>query len=184
MAFIENWDRAKCAGPLRERPIVWIEDAAELARTCVAICALGSTRRTDFIRQARANGFSFATLLHPSADIAPEASVGEGSIVSPGTVIAAFTNIGQHVIVNRGCLIGHHTTIADGCTLSPGANIGGSTLIGERTYVGMGAVVLDHVTVGAGCVIGAGAVVTRSLPDRVQAVGVPAKITKEGIDGI
>jgi len=26
--------------------------------------------------------------------------------------------------------------------------------------------------------------VTRSLPDRVQAVGIPAKITKENIDGL
>jgi acetyltransferase EpsM len=62
--------------------------------------------------------------------------------------------------------------------------MGGSVTIGEGTYVGMGAIIMDHVAAGSRCVIGAGALVTRSLPDRVQAVGIPAKITKENIDGL
>jgi acetyltransferase EpsM len=88
------------------------------------------------------------------------------------------------VQVNRGCLIGHHTAIADFCTISPGANIAGSVKIGEGTYVGMGAIVLDHITIGTGCVVGAGAVVTRDVSDRVQVTGIPAKVSKENIDGL
>jgi acetyltransferase-like isoleucine patch superfamily enzyme len=45
----------------------------------------------------------------------------------------------------------------------------------------MQAAVLDRINVGAGCVIAAGAVVAADLPDRVQAMGVPARITKTGI---
>jgi sugar O-acyltransferase (sialic acid O-acetyltransferase NeuD family) len=183
-AFIENWNREKGSRPIMGRPVVWIEEAGGLARSHAAIGALGTTRRSGFIRQAGEMGFSFATLIHPAACLSPECSIGEGSIVSPGVVVAAFTAIGRHVILNRGCLIGHHTTVGDFSTISPGANIGGSSRIGEGTYVGMGAIILDHVEVGAGCVIGAGAVVTRSLPDHVQALGIPARITKEGIDGL
>jgi acetyltransferase-like isoleucine patch superfamily enzyme len=65
----------------------------------------------------------------------------------------------------------------------PGANIAGNTRIGPATYVGMSAVVLDNLTVGGHCVIAAGALVTKDLPDRVQAMGFPAKITKENIAG-
>jgi acetyltransferase EpsM len=183
-AFAENWDRAKCAQRLFGRPVVWIDEASHFARTHAAICALGTTHRSGFIRQAYAQGFSFTTLVHPVAFLAPEAVVREGSIVSPGTVVAAYTTIGRHVVINRGCLIGHHSAIYDFCTISPGANIGGSVTIGEGTYVGMGAIILDHVSIGSGCIVGAGAVVTRNLPDRVQAVGIPAKITKENIDGL
>ena len=183
-AFAENWDRAKCTQRLFGRAVVWIEEASDIARTHLAICALGTTRRCEFIRQAYAQGFSFATLVHPAACLAPEAGVGEGSIVSPGTVVAAYTTIGKHVVINRGCLIGHHGAISNFCTISPGANIGGSVTIGEGTYVGMGAIILDHLAIGSRCVIGAGAVVTRSLPDRVLALGMPAKITKENIDGL
>jgi acetyltransferase-like isoleucine patch superfamily enzyme len=48
--------------------------------------------------------------------------------------------------------------------------------IGENVYVGANAVILKGVTIGDQCVIGAGAVVTRSLPPRSVAVGVPARI--------
>jgi serine acetyltransferase len=51
--------------------------------------------------------------------------------------------------------------------------------IGEGNYVG---IVLYNLAIGS-CCGGSGALVTRSLPDRVQAVGMPAKITIENIDG-
>jgi len=47
----------------------------------------------------------------------------------------------------------------------------------------MGALVLDNMTVGSQVVVGAGAVVTKDVPDRVQVVGIPAKIVKEDIQG-
>ena len=46
----------------------------------------------------------------------------------------------------------------------------------------MSAAVLDKHTIGAGCIIASGAVVTTDLPDRVQAMGIPARITRTGIE--
>jgi hypothetical protein len=66
-------------------------------------------------------------------------------------------------------------------TVQPGANIAGAITVGEQTYVGMGAVIVDKKTIGAGCLIAAGAVVTSDMPDRVQVMGVPGKITKTEI---
>lgn len=182
-AFIENWDREKTRQSLLGRPIIWIDEAASLASTHKAVCALGTTHRQGFIEQAEAMGFEFATIIHPSARLSSKSSVGEGSILSVGVIIAAHTTVGRHVIINRGSLIGHDTTIHDYVTISPGSNIAGAVTIGEGTYVGMGAIVLDYRTVGAHAVVGAGAVVTRDVPDRVQVMGIPARITKENIEG-
>jgi acetyltransferase EpsM len=88
-----------------------------------------------------------------------------------------------HVIVNRGALIGHHTTIGGLCSIQPGANIAGACSIGAETYIGMGAIILDHRTVGSHVVIGAGAVVTRDVPDHTQVMGIPARVVKENIEG-
>ena len=98
-------------------------------------------------------------------------------------VIAARAKIGSHVVINRGALIGHHVQIADCTNIGPGANIGGGCRIGEGVYVGIGATLVDHLNIGPVTVVGAGAVVTRDLPSRVLAVGVPAKIIKENIEG-
>lgn len=48
--------------------------------------------------------------------------------------------------------------------------------IGAGAWIGSAAVIMADV--GAGAVIGAGAVVTKPVPDRVVAAGVPAKVIK------
>jgi len=182
-AFVENWDRAKTNQLLLGRPVVWIEDAASLVSSHKAVCSLGTTRRQFFIQQAAALGFQFTTIIHPTARLSNMSSVGEGSILSAGVIIGSNTKVGKHVIINRGSLIGHNTVISDYSTISPGANIAGVVTIGEAAYVSMGAIILDRITIGRQAVIGAGAVVTRDVPDRVQVMGIPAKITKKDIDG-
>jgi acetyltransferase EpsM len=181
--FIENLDREKTRQPFLGRPVIWIDDAAPMASTHSAVCALGTTHRHGFIAQASAAGFSFAAIVHPSSRLSSKSAVGDGSIVSVGVIVAAHTVVGRHVIINRGVLIGHHTTIHDYVTISPGANIAGAVTIGEGTYIGIGAIILDRVCIGAHAVIGAGAVVTRDVPDRVQVMGIPARITKRHIEG-
>jgi len=183
IAFVENWDRGKTQQSLLGLPIIWIDDAASLADTHKAVCSLGTTHRRRFIQQAAALGFRFATIIHPSARLSKRSSVGEGSVLGAGVIIASHTKVGNHVIINRGSLIGHDTVIGDYVTISPGSNIAGRVSIGEGAYVSIGAIVLDRVTIGSHSVIGAGAVVTKDVAERVQVMGVPARVTKENIDG-
>ncbi len=182
-AFIENRNRDKVDKNLCGRPVIWIDDTAKLVSTHRAVCALGTTERKAYIQRAGQLGFSFASIIHPSANISSTAMVGTGAIISRGVIVASNTKIGNHVIINRGCLIGHDTVIQDCVTISPGANIAGVVTIGEGVYVGMGAVLLDRVEIGYGSVIGAGAVVTKDVQPRVQVMGIPARIVKENIEG-
>ncbi len=50
--------------------------------------------------------------------------------------------------------------------------------LGENVWLGTGAKVLDGVRIGSDVVVGANAVVTEHLPDRVVAVGVPARVVR------
>lgn len=124
-AFVEYWDKTKTKKPQRDLPIIWIDEAAPLASTHKAVCALGTTHRQRFIHEAETLGFQFATIIHPTARVSRQSSVGEGSILSVGVIVASNTAVGRHVIVNRGGLIGHDTVIHDYVIISPGANIGG-----------------------------------------------------------
>jgi acetyltransferase EpsM len=182
-AFVENDVPARAGGKLHGRPVHWIDDAAELAHGHVAVCGLGTTTRRRLVEQARALGFRFATVVHPTAHVSSTTSLGEGTIVGPGAIVAAHSSIGRHVLVNRGALIGHHTTIGDFVSLQSGGNIAGLCTIGAGTYIGMGALVLNTISVGRSSVVGAGAIVTRDVPAHVQVMGSPARIVKEGVDG-
>lgn len=182
-AFVENDVPARAGRRLHGLPVMWIDDAVGLAATHLAVCGLGTTRRSRFTGQAAGLGFRFASVVHPTAHVSRTSTLGEGTVVAPGAVVAAYTTIGHHVIVNRGTLVGHHTVIGDHVSLQTGANVAGLCTIGNATFVGMGALILNTVSVGSNSVIGAGAVVTRDVPDNVQVVGVPARIVKEAIAG-
>jgi acetyltransferase EpsM len=181
--FVENLDPERCRQPLLGLPVYWVDDLPKLAATHAAVCALATTHRSRFTRQVEAHGVPFATLVHPSARVSSRSTLGEGSILSVGVIVAAHTHLGRHVFVNRGALIGHHTRVGDHCSIMPGANVAGNCRLGEAAYVGMGAIVLDNLAVGARSIVGAGAVVTKDVPDNVQVVGVPARIVKENVGG-
>ena len=184
VGFVENVDRTKAGTTLRGFPIYWIDEIGELTVSHQMVCGLGTTLRTHFIKQGQDAGFSFATVVHPTARVSTTATLGPGSVVNAGALIAAHVIVHPHVYVNRGALIGHHTEIGSFSSIMPGANIGGNATIGGGVYAGMGSIVLDRITVGDGTIVGAGAVVTKDLPAGVLAVGVPARIAKEEVEGI
>ena len=181
--FVENLDRGRCAQKHGGLPVHWVDDLAPLRDTHAVICCLSTTHRDRYIQHVKRLGFSFATLIHPTATVSKQSTVGEGTSLNIGCIVAGFTRLGGYVQVNRGVTIGHHTVIEDWVTIQPGANIAGHCHIGPQTYIGIGATVVDGVKIGAHSIVGAGAVVTKDVPANVLVVGVPAKVVKEGIDG-
>ncbi|MCA1812852.1 MAG: acetyltransferase [Halobacteriales archaeon] len=165
------------------KPILDMAEAAPLRGGAQAVCALGTTRRQGFVERAAKAGFAFATVVHPTARVARSARLAGGCVVGPMAVLSTEASLGRHVLVNRGVLLGHHARVGDFATLSPGANVGGAARIGEAAYIGMGAVVLQGLAVGSRSVVGAGSVVTKDVPERVQVLGVPARVVKEDVEG-
>ncbi len=180
--FVENLSRKRCRETLTGLPIHWIDELSELAPTHNVVCGLGTTLRSSVVEEAERHGMRFATVVHPTAYVASTSTVGEGTYIGPHASIAGYTRIGRHALVLMGSLIGHHVEIGDFASILMGANVAGSCRIGEAAYIATGAVVIDHVSVGSGSVVGAGAVAVADVPDRVQVLGVPARIVKEGIE--
>jgi len=179
--FVENMDKDRCKENIAGLPVFWVDEIAKFAKTHYAVCGLGTTRRSIFSDQVAKYNMPFAKLIHPSARISKKSSLGKGTILSVGVIVAANTKIGNHVMINRGATIGHHTTIDSFVTIGPNANVAGNCKIDSRVYIGISATIIDHVCIGANSTIAAGAVVIKDVPSRVMVAGVPAKIIKENV---
>ncbi|MEO8070024.1 MAG: NeuD/PglB/VioB family sugar acetyltransferase [Acidobacteriota bacterium] len=165
-------------------PVVTAAQMPWAAADTLAIAGIVSTTRRGFIDAIRARGFRFATVCHPSATISPRATIGAGTFVGAGVIIASQTQVQEHVVINRGANVGHDVTIESFTTVGPGATMAGGVVIESGAYVGIGAVVRDHVRIGSGALVAAGALVVKSVPSRVMVIGAPARVVKEGVDGL
>jgi sugar O-acyltransferase (sialic acid O-acetyltransferase NeuD family) len=120
-------------------------------------------------------GERFATIVHPDASVARETTLGAGSVVFAGVVVNVHAHIGANVILNTAASVDHDSRVGDHAHIAPGAHLAGGCYVGAGTLIGIGAVLLPGRSVGSDVVIGAGAVVVNDLPDRVTAIGVPAR---------
>ncbi|MCH2176678.1 MAG: acetyltransferase [Lentisphaeria bacterium] len=172
--FIQDTN-AKIDHEILSKKIYFIDNTEEILSKNLFLSAIGSPKRKNLIQQIIAKGGSFTSHIHSTAIVPQTVELGIDVVIGVRSVIANFTSIANHVLVNRCVTIGHHTNISSYVTVSPGANIAGCVSIGEGSYIGMGAVIIDGVNIGKNAIVGAGAVVTRDVPDGLTVVGVPAK---------
>ena len=106
--------------------------------------------------------------------------------IMTGISIAPRATIGPGLYIGHfGCIfIGEGVVMGSNCNISQGVTVGiagrgskrGSPLIGDRVYVAPGAKVIGPIHIGNDVAIGSNAVVTKTLPDRALAVGIPASV--------
>jgi UDP-perosamine 4-acetyltransferase len=131
-------------------------------------------RRKVFDRYKNA-GFSFVTVIHPSAVIASDVSLGEGAQINAGAVLQSSVRIGDNVIVNVGVVIDHDTFVGDHVHLATGAVLAGAVTVGEATMIGAGATIIQGIRIGRKALVAAGSVVIKDVPDNGRVAGVPAR---------
>jgi len=122
--------------------------------------------------------FQFVRVIHPSAVVAQDASVGEGSVVMAGAVINPGSHIGRHCIINTNASVDHDNEIGDFASLAPGATTGGHVKVGSFAAVGLNAAIIQRISIGEHTVIGAGATVLQDVPDHVVSFGTPARVVR------
>lgn len=126
------------------------------------------------------NKISFPTLVYPGFQLHDfqKSSVGRGCIICQDTIITTNVDIGDFVIINLACTVGHDTVIGNYASFMPGVNISGEVVIEEGAYFGTAACIINQKRVGANSTIGAGSVVVKDIPPNCTAVGSPAKPIK------
>jgi sugar O-acyltransferase (sialic acid O-acetyltransferase NeuD family) len=118
---------------------------------------------------------NFPVLIHPGTWIAKNVSIGDGSIIYPGTRINVSSYISRFVTINMNCSIGHDATIEDFSFIAPNVSIGGNTRVGKGASLGIGSSVIQSIAIGAWSIVGAGSVVIKDVLAMQRVAGNPAK---------
>lgn len=126
--------------------------------------------------------------LREGAAVGAESVVGRSSTVGRGVVIGSRVRLQTNVIIAPDSLLEDDVFFAPLVAVANDPTMGRRAATGVRTQgvtarrgcrVGTSAVLLPGIELGVECVIAAGAVVTRSVPDRAVAIGVPARVVRD-----
>jgi len=110
----------------------------------------------------------WATIIHPTAAIAPESSVGCGSVVFPQVTVSVDTVIGKHVLLYIHSIICNDCRIEDCVSVMSGVSVAEHVTVGERSYISAGSNVYPHISIGKDCRIAVGATIDDDLQDGVN----------------
>ncbi len=115
-------------------------------------------------------------------------SIGNRVVIRPGSMLFAdphqdgagikieddvMLGSGVHIYVNNHSYANTSVPIID-----QGFDFSKPVVIKKGSWIGAKVIILPGVTIGENSVIGAGSIVTKNIPDRVVAIGNPARIIK------
>lgn len=145
----------------------------------ITVGSIGSTIvRRKLYHLIKSLGFQIPIIIDPTAIIANEVEITEGTFIGKHSVINSGSKIGNCAIINTGVIVEHNCYIGDFSHVSSGTTICGHVLIGNDTHIGAGTVVRQKITIGSGTLIGAGSVVVKDIPGYVKAYGNPCKVVE------
>ncbi len=117
----------------------------------------------------------FATVIHPSAKISPNAQIGKNVLIMAGAVITSNAVINNHVCVLPNSVIHHDSVIGEYTLVGSNVTIAGGTHIGKKCYIGSGSSIINGINIGDGCLVGIGTNVIHSFDANSKIVGNPAR---------
>ena len=143
----------------------------------VFICAMGHVAsKKKCVELILEKGGRFMTLIHPSANVAPDAKIGTGCIVMQQATIGSTAVIGDFVLVQISAIVGHDAKVGNYSRLDCLSVMVGGTELQEEVTVHTAAVINHKVVVGKQAQVGACSLVIRNVKQGTTVFGNPARV--------
>ena len=152
-----------------------IEDYQPSSSESLVVAILDPTTKKRIVESLVHKGSNFYTLIHPSAIIGRNVSVGKGCVICPGCILTCDITLGDFVFINACSTIGHDTIIKDYTSVNGKVEITGNVNVGKECFFGVGAKVIPERLIGDGSRVGAGSIVIKNVPPGSTVFGNPAK---------
>jgi sugar O-acyltransferase (sialic acid O-acetyltransferase NeuD family) len=143
--------------------------------THAVVIAVGDPLSRKAIVERMPAGTTYATLIHPSANVSEWVTMGEGSIITAGVILTCDITMGKHAHLNLTSTIGHDCVIGDYFTTAPGANVSGNCHFEDCVYLGTNVAIKQGVRICNNVTVGMGAVVVKPITEGGVYIGNPLK---------
>lgn len=154
----------------------YLPDSVQLVN---GLGSVGSTiLRKQLYNHFKSQGYSFASVIHPSAVIAFDVEISEGVQVMAGAIIQPGSYIGKNTIINTKASVDHDCIIGSHVHLAPGVTLSGDVQVGDGVHIGTGATVIQGIRIGQNSLVGAGSLVVKDVPEGATVIGVPARVVQ------
>lgn len=148
---------------------------------CICIGYLGrGDLRDSLYSMVKRIGFQLPEIIDPSAVIAGDVPIGEGTFIGKNAVVNSGSRIGKMCIVNTCALVEHDSMVGDFTHLAVRATLCGGVKVSDHCLIGAASTLVQCVQIGSHSIIGAGAAVIKDIPQDCVVAGVPAQIIKQG----
>ena len=157
-------------------PLLGCPDDYEPADNDVFVCTVGKTKpREQVCDTIERRGGRFISLVHPSALLAPDVTIGFGCILFPSVVIDTKCIIEDHVTVYFGSTVGHDASVGRASVLQPGSKVGSASVLGRGVTMSTNSCTLPGIRLGEFATVGASSLAVRDVPSGTTVLGVPGR---------
>lgn len=157
-------------------PIISPVEVYEPETDDVFICALGDVSyKKHYVSLIQNKGGQFISLIHPTASIGLNTTVGEGCIIAKHVTLSCDVTVGNFVTISAKAGMGHDSRIGNWGHIGAFSNISGFVSIGKEVTIHPYVNIIPHRVIGDGAVLGTGSVVITNVKSNNTVFGNPAK---------
>lgn len=160
-------------------PVIGGTDLIQSLPDAQVVVCVGNPRnyftRARIVERLGLSAARYATILHPSADVSVDSTIGPGSVLLAQAVLTAAATVGAHVAVMPHAVLTHDVAVEDFATIASGVRFGGGVRVQRGAYLGSGALIREQVKIGAWSQVGMGSIVLQDIPEAQVWVGNPAR---------
>ncbi len=133
-----------------------------------AIIALQNGGDRKRIANMYAESTQWAKIVHPTAVLAPDVVIGDGSVIFPQVTVSVGSTLGNHNLLYIHATVCNDCIFNDCVSVMTGVSVAEHVVIGSESYIAAGSNIYPHVSLGKAVRVAVGTTVSENVSDGVE----------------